>query len=142
MGKIVFWALAYALAFSAGGPVGTLAVLGLWLVVAYLPGKKAQAREEARFFQETIDSSDLSDVRCTVDFEEMVMTRRFRSAGEPDEEETCELERAGEGQWRYAGTGKRRREEDWQPIRGGFASRLEVAYQRYLRTLLGRCRAD
>jgi hypothetical protein len=156
----VFWFALLGLSVFVGGPVGAALVVGLWAVVAYLPGKKKEAAEEARFFEDSEEISELSHVRTTIDFEEMRMSMEFSAAGEPDETEVFDLERRGEGQWRHAYTSASAKEtlkrykatkeinafydedresrllrNDWEPLEGRFASRVEVAYQRYLRSL-------
>lgn len=124
------WLVLLAAGVSFAGPLGAVAVVALWVVVSYLPGKRSAEREEARFFEDSEEISELSDSKTVVDFQEMTLTTRFRSAGEPDSVEQHPLERRGEGRWAYQADSKQ------VPIRGQFASRLEVAYQRYLKTLL------
>ncbi len=156
----VFWFALLGVAVWAGGPVAAALVVGLWVVVAYLPGKKKEASEEARFFEDSEEISELSHAYTTIDFEEMRMSTKFSAAGEPDETEVFNLERRGEGQWRFVYTDTSAREtlkrykatkdrnafydeereeriarNDWQPMEGHFASRVEVAYQRYLKSL-------
>jgi hypothetical protein len=156
----VFWFALLGVSVVVGGPVGAALVVGLWFVVAYLPGKKKEAAEEARLFEDSEEISELSHVRTTIDFEEMRMSMEFSAAGEPDETEVFDLERRGEGQWRHAHTSASAKEtlkryratkesnafydeerearllrNDWEPLEGRFASRVEVAYQRYIRSL-------
>lgn len=160
MGKILFWCVLHGIAFSVAGPLGPLAVGVLWYVATYLPQKKAAEREEAQVFDDWTDHSDLDHSRLTVDFEEMAYRRVTSAPGEPDEIEEGVVERRGEGQWRqrmhgesarkalaryrsqkkanvfYSEETERRLQENaWQALDGHLASRLEVAYQRYLKTL-------
>lgn len=166
MAGVLFWVVAHALAFSAGGPVGTAIVIGIWLFVSYLPGKKAAAREEARLFDD-LDFGNAEgfgpSISTRIDFEQMTMTSRVVSI-DLDRTEVHELRRDGAG-WASRLTSASQAEElarlrrlqeeaggdaarglaadrieeternDWSAFDGHIASRVEVAYQRYLRTL-------
>jgi hypothetical protein len=129
MGKTLLWLILCWVAFETGGPIGTAAMVGLWVVVAYLPQRRRQAREAARTFHESDASHPFKFTSTTVDFEEMTLTRKVSRAGEEDEEDSWTLSRKGEGAWLQCEAG------EWTPLGAHFATRLEVAYQRYLRTL-------
>jgi hypothetical protein len=156
----VFWFALLGLSVFVGGPVGAALVVGLWFVVAYLPGKKKEAQEEARYHQVDTDVSWDLDFRDVYDFQEMAMTSKRRSPG--DDETICyELQRAGEGRWSMRMTEESEREQvaiwkkraaeghpgaseetireaqenAWRPLSGQGASKIEVAYQRYIRSL-------
>lgn len=169
MGSVIFWAVLHCIGFATGGPVGTAVVLGLWLLVSYLPGKKAEAREEARFFSDLGGDDDTEAMgvytSAQIDFETMTMTSRA-SGIDIDERATHELRRDGGG-WASRLTPASRKEEiarlearlakikaggvgfeestrealaavrrnDWAAFDGHEASKVEVAYQRYLKTL-------
>lgn len=156
MVKVLFWAILGAIAFSAAGPLGPVVVGVVWYVVAYLPQKKAAAREEARLFQESSEHGDVY-VTTIIDFEQMTMASKVSSPGTDATIEESILERKGEGRWRHRLTeesvkealerylkrefGKSPEDEQkirknaWRSFDGHFCSRLEVAYQQYLKTL-------
>lgn len=131
MGKILFWCVLHGIAFNAGGPLGPVVVGVLWYVVTYLPQKKAAEREEAKVFDDWTEHTDLLHTRLTVDLEEMTFRSVTSAPGKPDEIEEGTVERKGEGKWRQRLNDR----GAWQALDGHLASRLEVAYQRYLRTL-------
>lgn len=155
MASVLFWAVIHCIAFFVGGPVGTLAALALWVVASYLPGKKAQEREEARVFSWSEQPAGDVYVSTRIDFEEMTMRSHVDTPGTEREEEVHLLRRGGDG-WqmkmddatRDAVLKKGKRNpfydderkaadyrNDWQPFDGHTSSKIEVAYQRYLKTL-------
>lgn len=158
---LIFWLSILAVAGWAGGPAGGAVVVALWVVVVYFPGKKRQeqeeARREARYFEDAQQAGEWDSVTTEVDFEEMTLTVSWYAPGQT-EDRTYILERQGSGRWRKKLTPESQtkwlremeteknpflREEDVQKVQRNrwcrldphFASRLEVAYQRYLKTL-------
>lgn len=155
MAGVLFWGVVHCIAFAAGGPVGTVAVLALWVVVSYLPGKKALAQQEARLFSWSETPADDVHVSTEIDFEEMTMRSRLDIMGSEPRDEVHRLQRTGSGWQMQMGEATREAalqrgkknpfyskeqaeadfKNDWQPFDGHASSKIEVAYQRYLKTL-------
>lgn len=153
------WIILLALASGGAGPVGGLGVLALWFVVSYLPAKKAERQLEARTFEDW-EMHDTLSHSFAVDFAEMIATEKVDDIGW-QRTRKYEMKRTDAGRWSKRYTDETREEElkrlkealaakrigvsqadidrawanKWERLDGHFSSRIEVAYQAFLRTL-------